>query len=200
MSQSAPPPQRKLARIGLAVLGALVGFILITRLLPGGTGPRADGRAVLERTWDTTAVLGLTLSSPGRFRAVTVPVPEQIRTSVEGMESWGRNAGKTEMRVSRTQFRAGVQLSLEGSAQGAIDAMRASRAVTGLTHQHATTTVSGIPAVRTTSRFQVTGQPAHGEILTVLRGRTLWQVQVLGPETEAREIARRVMESVRMQP
>lgn len=198
MTESAPV--RKMTRIGLAVLGALVGFILITRLLPGGAGSPPDGRAVLERTWDTTAVLGLTVASPGRFRPITVPVPEQIRTAVEKIDSWGRMAGETEMRVSRTEFRPGVPLSLEGSAQGAIDAMRGNPAVTALTHAHAATQVSGLPAVRTTARFQVTGRPAHGEILSLLRGRTLWQVQVLGPEAQAPEVARRVMESVRLQP
>ncbi len=196
MTQS--QPARKMTRIGLAVLGALVGFILITRMLPGG--PRSDGRAVLERTWDTTAVLGLTLSSPGRFRPITVPVPEGIRTAVDKIDSWGRMAGETEMRVSRTQFLDGVPLSLDGSAQGAIEGMRQNPAVTALTHADTATQVSGLPAMRTTVRFQVPSGPAHGEILTLLRGRTLWQVQVLGPQAQAPEVARRVMESVRLQP
>lgn len=196
MSKTAP--QKKMVRIGLAVLGALTAFIVITRLLPGGTGPRADGRAVLERTWDSTDVLGLSFLSPGRFRAITVPVPEHVRTSIDDIQSWGRNAGQTEMRVSRMEYRPGVPLSLEGSAQGAIDAMRQNPAVQSMTHAHARTQVSGIPAVRTTSRFQVQGRPAHGEILTVLRGRTLWQVQVLGPEAEAPGIAQRLMGSVRI--
>ena len=50
-------------------------------------------------------------------------------------------------------------------------------------------------------RFAVRTQPAVGEMLTVLRGHTLWQVQVLGPagaETEA--MAKRVMESAQLQP
>lgn len=197
---SASSPQKKLLRIGLTLAGLVVGFLFITRLMPGGTGPGADGRTVLERQWDTTAVLGLTLLSPGRFRAITIPVPEEIRTSIEDIKSWGRNAGATEMRVSRMEFREGVPLSLEGSAQGAIDAIRNNRAVSGLTFSHARVQVSGLPAVRTTSQFQVEGRPAHGEILTVLRGRTLWQVQVLGPEDEARDIGQRVMESVQLQP
>lgn len=192
-------PVNKMTRIAIAVVGALIGLIVITRLLPGGTGPRADGREVLAREWRDEEVLGLTISSPGRFRAVTIPVPEQMRTAIEKMESWGRNAGETEMRVSRTEFNPGVPLDLEGSAQGAIDAMRGNPAVTQMRHSHARTVVSGVPAVRTTSTFQVEGRPAHGEILSVLRGRTLWQVQVLGPEKDAPEIARRVMESVRLQ-
>lgn len=200
MTDSAPAPLRKIARISLAALGALVGFILLMRLLPGGAGPRADGRAVLARPWSSTEVLGLTVTSPGRFSPITIPVPPEMRTAVEKIESWGRNAGRTEMRVSRTEFRQGVPLNLEGSAQGAIDAMRANPAVTQMTHTHAMTQVSGIPAVRTTARFRVTDDPAHGEILSVLRGRTLWQVQVLGPEADAPEIARRLMESVRLQP
>lgn len=200
MDQSAPAPLRKTTRIALAVVGAVLGFIVITRLLPGGTGPRADVRDVLAREWEPTEVLGLTVASPGRFRPITVPVPAEIRTAIEKIESWGRNAGETELRVSRTLFRAGVPLNLEGSAQGAIDAMRGNPAVTRMTHVHARTAVSGLPAVRTTARFQVQGRPAYGEILSVLRGRTLWQVQVLGPEADAPEIARRVMESVRIEP
>jgi hypothetical protein len=195
-----PAPLRKMARIALAVLGAVVGFIVITRMLPGGARPSADVDAVLARPWTSTEVLGLTLSSPGRFSPITVPVPPEIRTSIEDIASWGRNVGETEMRVSRMEYRQGVPLSLEGAAQGAIDAMRANPAVAGMTHTHARTEVSGIPAVRTTSKFQVNGRPAHGEILSVLRGRTLWQVQVLGPEAHAPEIARRVMESARLQP
>jgi hypothetical protein len=199
MTDSAPAPQRRSRRIALSLLGALA-LIAGGRLLSGIVGPGADGGAVLERTWDSTAVLGLTMASPGRFRPITVPVPAEVRTSIESIESWGRNAGETEMRVSRTEYLAGVPLSLEGSAQGAVDAMRNNPAVAGMTHSHAPAQVSGIPAVHTTSTFQVTGRPAHGEILTVLRGRTIWQVQVLGPQDEAPGIARRLMESVRLQP
>ena len=155
---------------------------------------------MLERQWDTTAVLGLTLLSPGRFRAITVPVPPEIRASLDDIKSWGRNAGETEMRVSRMDFREGVPMDLDKFALGAFDAIRTNRAVSGLTYSHARVQVSGLPAIRTTTQFQVEGRPAHGEILSVLRGRTLWQVQVLGPEDEAPGIAKRVMESVRLQP
>lgn len=193
-----PAPLRKMSRIALAVLGAVVGFIVITRMLPGGTRPREDVDAVLARPWTSTEVLGLTLSSPGRFSPITVETPEQIRPALDDIASWGRNVGETEMRVSRMEYRQGVPLSLEGAAQGAVDAMRANPAVAAMTHSHARTAVSGLPAVRTTSTFKVNGRPAHGEILSVLRGRTLWQVQVLGPEAQAPEIARRVMESAQL--
>jgi hypothetical protein len=46
-------------------------------------------------------------------------------------------------------------------------------------------------------RFTVRDKPAVGEMLTVLRGQTLWQVQVLGPAgPETEDAARRVMDSV----
>lgn len=198
MSKTAPID--KIVRLSVIALGVLVGFVVITRLLPGGTGPRADAREVLQREWRTEEVLGLTLSSPGRFRAITIPVPDAVRASIQDIEHHGRNAGQTEMRVTRIEYRDGVQLGVERSAQGAIEEMRARDAVTGLTHQHATKAVSGLSAVHTTADFRVSDVPAHGEILTVVRGRTLWQVQVLGPSTDAPEIARRVMESVRVQP
>lgn len=199
MTESAPDPLRKMARIALAVLGAVVGFIVLGRMLPGGPAPRGDASAVLASPWDTTSVLGLAFQSPGRFQPITLPVPPEMRTALDWIESWGRNVGRTEMRISRMEYKPGVALSLDGSAQGAIDAMGQNRAVQSLTFAHARTQVSGVPAVRTTSRFTVEGRPAHGEILTVLRGRTLWQLQMLGPEDEAPEIARRVMDSVRIE-
>lgn len=198
MSKTAPI--NKIVRLSVIALGVLVGFVVITRMLPGGTGPRADSRDVLQREWRPEEVLGLTLSSPGRFSAITIPVPEQIRPAIQDIEHHGRNAGQTEMRVTRIEYREGMPLNLEGSAQGAIDAMRANPAVQAMEHRHARTQVSGLPAIRTTSTFRVEDRPAHGEIMTVLRGRTLWQVQVLGPSDATPEIARRVMESVRVQP
>jgi hypothetical protein len=197
---SQPQSLNKTVRIAVLALGALLGFVVITRMLPGGTGPRADTRDVLEREWAPVEVLGLTISSPGRFRAITIPVPDELRASIQDIEHHGRNAGQTEMRVTRIEYLDGVRLGVERSAQGAIEEMRARDAVTGLTHRHAPVQVSGLSGVRTTADFRVGDLPAHGEILTVVRGRTLWQVQVLGPSEDAEEIARRVMESVRVQP
>jgi hypothetical protein len=184
---------RKLGIITAVIILTVILFGVFSRLVPGARVPDAEA-------WKPTQVLGLTVSAPGDFKPIFVPVPQPMRTAVERIESSGRNAGRTELRVSRMEYRAGVPLSLEGSAQGAIDAMRQNPAVSEMTHTHAPAQVSGLPAVRTTSAFQVGGRPAHGEILTVLRGRTLWQVQVLGPRTQAPDIARRLIESVQVQP
>lgn len=192
---STPGRMSPMVRLAVAILGAVIAAAVIGHLA-GGTGPGG----VPDVQWRETEVLGLTVLSTGPFRGMPVPVPDAVRPAIERMESAARDAGDTEMRVSRTEFRAGVPLNLEGSAQGAVDALRGNPAITQMTHSHARTVVSGVPAVRTTSTFHVEGRPAHGEILSVLRGRTLWQVQVLGPEKDAPEIARRVMESVRLQP
>jgi len=200
MNQSAPAALSKTIRVAVAVLGAVIAAIVISRLLPDGIGERGDPRPALEREWKSHPALGLTVRSPARFRAITLPVPPEIRTSIERMESYGRNVGRTEIRISRIEYLPDVPLSLEGSAQGAIDAMRVNPAITQMTYSHARRQVSGLSAVHTTSTFHLEGRPAHGEILTVLRGRTLWQVQVLGPVADTPEIARRVMGSVRVEP
>ncbi|HST63202.1 MAG TPA: hypothetical protein VLK84_31115 [Longimicrobium sp.] len=184
---------RKLGIITVVILLTVVLFAVFSRLVPGARVPAAEAFA-------PTQVLGLSMAAPGPFQPIHVPIPQQVRTSVERIESSGRNAGRTELRVSRMEYKAGVPLSLEGSAQGAVDAVRQNPAVSEMTHTHAPAQVSGLPAVRTTSRFQVSGRPAHGEILTVLHGRTLWQVQVMGPASQAKDIAKRVMESVQVQP
>jgi hypothetical protein len=199
MTEPEKKPASTFTRVALTALAGLFILVVIVRLVPGG-GPRGDARAALASEWKSDEVLGLTVSSPGRLRNITVPVPENIRTSIERMESAGRNVGKTEMRVTRIEYLPNIPLSLDGSAQGAIDAMRVNPAVVGLTHAHARTTVSGVPAIRTTSQFRIQDAPAHGEILTVVRGETLWQVQVLGPSEGTPELARRMMESVRLAP
>jgi hypothetical protein len=199
MTEPEKKPASTFTRVALTALAGLFILVVIVRLVPGG-GPRGDARSALASEWKSGEVLGLTVSSPGRLRNITVPVPENIRTSIERMESAGRNVGKTELRVTRIEYLPNVPLSLEGSARGAVDEMRVNPAVLGLKHTHARTQVSGVPAIHTTNEFRIADQPAHGEILTVVRGQTLWQLQVVGPSEGTPELARRMMESVRLAP
>lgn len=155
--------------------------------------------------WRTVTVAGMSLAAPGRLLQITTEVPAamdpRVRAAVLRIDSYGRSVGKAEMRVSRVTYQPGVPLSLQGSAQGAVDAIRANPAVEGFSHTHGPAEVSGIPGIRTSMRFSVRGEPALGEMLTVLRGQTLWQVQAFGPagaETEA--MGKRVMDSAQLQP
>lgn len=155
--------------------------------------------------WAPTTVAGLTLDAPGRLVQITTQVPAAVdpavRAAVQRIDSYGRNVGDAEMRVSRVIYEPGVPLSLQGSAQGAVDAVRANPAISGFTHTHVAAQASGVPAIRTSMRFAVRNRPGQGEMLTVLRGQTLWQVQVLGPAAaETESLARRVMDSIRLQP
>lgn len=155
--------------------------------------------------WAPRTVGGLTLSSPGRLATITTEVPAAmdpaVRAAVQRIDSYGRSVGRLEMRVSRVIYEPTAALSLRGSAQGAVDAVRANPAISRLDHAHAAVETSGQPAIRTSMRFAVQDRPAMGEMLTVLRGQTLWQVQVLGPAgAEADSIAQRVMESIRLEP
>ncbi|HEX6368378.1 MAG TPA: hypothetical protein VF006_05565 [Longimicrobium sp.] len=155
--------------------------------------------------WAPTTVGGLTLSSPGRLLAITTEVPAAmdpaVRQAVQRIDSYGRTQGEAEIRVSRVIYTPTASLSLQGSAQGAVDAVRGNPAVTGFQHTHAAAETSGQPAIRTSMRMAVQNRPALGEMLTVLRGQTLWQVQVLGPAGAATDsLARRVLDSVQLQP
>jgi hypothetical protein len=155
--------------------------------------------------WAPTTVGGLTISSPGRLLAITTEVPAAmdpaVREAVQRIDSFGRNQGDAEIRVSRVMYTPTAALSLQGSAQGAVDAVRANPAVDGFTHTHAAAETSGQPAIRTSMRMAVQNRPALGEMLTVIRGQTLWQVQVLGPAgAETETLAQRVMDSVQLAP
>jgi hypothetical protein len=155
--------------------------------------------------WAPTTVGGLTLSSPGRLLQITTDVPAAmdpaVRQAVQRIDSYGRTQGQAEIRVSRVTYTPGAALSLRGSAQGAVEAMNANPAVASLRHTHAAAETSGQPALRTSLRMAVQNRPAMGEMLTVVRGQTLWQVQVLGPAAaETDTLARRVMESIRLEP
>ncbi|WP_420127590.1 hypothetical protein [Longimicrobium sp.] len=155
--------------------------------------------------WAPTTVSGLTLSSPGRLLRITTEVPAAldpaVRDAVQRIDSHGRSQGEAEIRVSRVTYTPGVALSLRNSAQGAVDAMRANPAVAGMTHTHAAAQTSGQPSLRTSLRMAVQDRPAMGEMLSVIRGQTLWQVQVLGPATaETDTLAQRVMRSITLEP
>jgi hypothetical protein len=160
----------------------------------------ADGDA-----WAPTAVAGLTLDSPGRLLQITTEVPAAmdpaVRESVKRIDSYGRTVDAAELRVSRVIYEPTAALSLRGSAQGAVAALDANPAVTGLRHTHVGAQTSGVPALRTSLRMAVQNRLAMGEMLTVLRGQTLWQVQVFGPATPGTEaLAKRVMDSIRLEP
>jgi hypothetical protein len=155
--------------------------------------------------WAPTTVSGLTLSTPGRLLRITTEVPAAldpaVREAVERIDSHGRSQGDAEIRVSRVTYTPGAALSLRGSAQGAVDAMRANPVVKEMTHTHAATQTSGQPALRTSMRMAVQDRPAMGAMLSVIRGQTLWQVQVLGPATaETDTLAQRVMRSITLEP
>jgi hypothetical protein len=155
--------------------------------------------------WAPTTVGGLTMSSPGRLLQITTEVPAAmdpaVREAVQRIDSYGRTQGDAEIRVSRVIYTPTSALSLQGSAQGAVDAVRGNPAVANLTHTHVAAETSGQPAIRTSMRMVVQKRPAVGEMLTVLRGHTLWQVQVLGPASpQTDSLAQRVLDSVRLEP
>ena len=155
--------------------------------------------------WAPTTVGGLTISSPGRLLAITTEVPAAmdpaVREAVQRIDSYGRTQGEAEIRVSRVMYTPTAALSLQGSAQGAVDAVRANPAVAGFQHTHAAAETSGQPAIRTSMRMAVQNRPALGEMLTVIRGQTLWQVQVLGPAgPQTDSLATRSLDSVQVAP
>lgn len=155
--------------------------------------------------WAPTTVGGVTLQSPGRLVQITTEVPAAmdpaVREAVQRIDSYGRSVGEVEMRVSRVIYQPTAALSLQGSAQGAVDAVRGNPAVSRFTHAHAGVQTSGVPAIRTSMNFFVRDTRAQGEMLTVLRGQTLWQVQVLGPAgPQTDSIATRVLDSVQLAP
>ena len=178
-----------------AVLATVCALSACDRSRPPGAG----------RDWAPTTVAGLTLETPGRLVQITTEVPAAtdpaVRAAVQRIDSYGRTVGDAELRISRVIYNPGVQLSLRGSAQGAVDAVRANPVISAFSHTHVGAETSGVPAIRTSMRFGVRNRPGQGEMLTVLRGQTLWQAQVLGPATpQTDSLARRVLDSVRLQP
>jgi hypothetical protein len=177
-------------------------FIALPLLLAACDRSRGGARA---GEWAPTTVGGITMQSPGRLVAITTEVPAAmdpaVRDAVQRIDSYGRAVGDAELRVSRVTYQPTAQLSLRGSAQGAVDAVRGNPAVSRVTHAHASVQTSGVPAIRTSMNFFVRDTRAQGEMLTVLRGQTLWQVQVLGPANpQTDSLATRVIESVQLQP
>jgi hypothetical protein len=181
---------------------ALALFVALPVLLAACDRSRGGARA---GEWAPTTVGGITLQSPGRLAQITTEVPAAmdpaVREAVLRIDSYGRRVGPAEVRVSRVTYAPAAQLSLRGAAQGAVDAVRGNPVVSRFTHAHASVQTSGVPAMRTSMNFFVRSERAQGEMLTVLRGHTLWQVQVLGPATpQTDSLATRVIDSVQLEP
>jgi hypothetical protein len=181
------------------VLASSAALLVLLAACDTSRGGAAKGE------WAPTTVGGLTLNSPGRLVGITTEVPAAmdpaVRQAVKRIDSYGRTEGDVEMRVSRVIYEPTAALSLQGSAQGAVDAVRGNPVVTRFTHAHAGVQTSGVPAIRTSMNFFVRNTRAQGEMLTVLRGQTLWQVQVLGPASaQTDSIATRVLDSVQLAP
>jgi hypothetical protein len=161
--------------------------------------------AAKREQWGPVTVAGITLATPGRLLQITTEVPAAldpaVREMVQRIDSYGRTIDDTEIRVSRVIYRPQAVLSAESSAQSALNAVRENPAIEKFTHAQARVQTSGAPSVRTSMRFDVRGQAAMGEMLTVLRGQTLWQVQVLGPvNPQTDSTAERVMQSIQLAP
>jgi hypothetical protein len=186
---------KSISRSLAAVLAIACALAACDRSRPAGAG----------NAWAPTTVAGLTLSTPGRLLQITTEVPAAmdpaVRAAVQRIDSFGRSVGKAEVRVSRVIYQPGVPLSLQGSARGAVEAIHSNPAITGFSHTDSAVETSGQPALRTSMRMAVKDKPAVGEMLTVIRGQTLWQVHVLGPAgPETQTLAQRVMDSVRLEP
>jgi len=186
---------RSIPRISAALLALACTLAACDRSRPPGT----------INQWAPTTVGGITLDAPGRLLQITTEVPAAmdpaVREAVQRIDSYGRTQGEAEIRVSRVIYQPTAALSLQGSAQGAVDAVRGNPAVTRFSHAHAGVQTSGLPSIRTSMHFYVRDAAAQGEMLTVLRGQTLWQVQVLGPAgPQTDSLATRVLDSVQVAP
>jgi hypothetical protein len=196
---------RKVAWLALAVtlvVGSIAGAV--------GTelGRKASGAlfgessaGVLARPWPSVEVAGLRLLAPDEFRANELQMSAEDQAAVQAMvhefETFQSGAGPVEVMVSRAIYKADVQVSLEGAAEGAVS--RSARAVGSADHAHemSWTEVSGVPAIRTSATFSVEGRQGRTESLTFSRSQELWQIQTVFPASpNAEAIAQRLLESV----
>jgi hypothetical protein len=171
-------------------------FLVIAACTPGDTD---RSRAALPEGWRRTEIVGLTLAVPGPLGLRTVELPAEAEAALEEMQSYSVRGDSLEVAVTRGTYREGVPVDVMGSARGAVDGLRGHPGVSDMTYSHARTEVSGIPAVRTAWQNRYGGYHLQGEILTILAGRVLWQVEVTGtagPSTA--ETAASVLESVRI--
>ncbi|HEX2079238.1 MAG TPA: hypothetical protein VHG08_16045 [Longimicrobium sp.] len=179
-------------------LAALAALPAVGGCTPGDAG--GSGRA-LPAGWERTEVLGLTLAAPGRFGLRTIELPKDVEATLEEMQSYSVRTDSLEVAVTRGTYLEGLPVELMGSARGAVEALRSHPGVSDMTYSHAQTEVSGVPAVRTAWQNRFGGHHLQGEILTILLGRVLWQVEVTGGAGETTsEAASTVLESVRIAP
>jgi hypothetical protein len=171
-----------------------VALLLVAACAGGdapGRGARADAPPPPPAGWVRDTVLGLSLALPGPVQLRTVELPEALEERLEEMQSYRAAGDSLRVTITRAVYRPGQAMDLRSSAEGSIAAMQAMPGVAGLQYQHTQAQVSGVPAVRTAWSALAGGEYLmRGEFVSILRERTLWQVQTSGPagvrtETEA---------------
>lgn len=186
----------------LVLAGVLVALIVLTlagrKLLKAHSAP-LSGDEPLE--WREHQVGGVVLEAPGDFQGMNVDFGSADEL-IEKADAHKFASRPLEIQVIRILYKEGIELSLEGSVQGSIDGFAHQPGLQNLKHKKAACTVSGKPAMR----VSITANRGRGVIclegLTILDGRTLYQIQALYEmgDRHAAEYSQRIFGSIKVAP
>jgi hypothetical protein len=178
-------------------LAAMVAFVTIS--FPA---------CVKQKTWATRDITDITVEAPYSFGPgpdVRGSLPQAVRDALEYFEVVDTgDASDPRITISRIAYKSGVQVSLDGATNGAMNGAMASLAKTaGDANPKFTSsslTIDGLQARKATYTGSAKGSSIHLDGVFVQNGQKIWQVQVITTgDSSATDIAR-IVDSVHMKP
>jgi hypothetical protein len=211
-----PRPQSP-ARKTLTILG-LVGAIVVVLIaaaigkVVGRQGTKAlfnrDSTSVTahftEAQWQRRTLQDISLQSPFDFDVgpdVSARIPQAVRDAIEYFEIFqNRGGGTFGVTISRFAYKPHVEVSLDGTVQGAMTQAAAAAGDSDPQYSSTTTTISGLEARRASYQGKVSGRTMQIEAAFIRRGQKFWQVQVIFLSPSSAGDASRILESITITP
>lgn len=124
----------------------------------------------------------LKIKLPSRPSLVNMDVPVSARNSITSHEVYLSKLGELGIQISHiksTQFDA----NMDRSCDGAISAVNKMNGVSSLTSSKEASETDGFPSTRYTINFKLYEHSARTYGLVFTRGRDLWVIQIIAPDT-----------------
>ena len=207
-------PTRKLLTV-LGTVGAIVVILIAAAI--GKVVGRQGAKAILNRdsassapvrfteaAWTRRTIQDITFDAPFDFGAgpdITARIPQAVRDAIDYFETYQSRASSSfAVSVSRIAYKPKIEVSLDGSVQGAMTQAAAAAGDSNPQYSSSTTTISGLDARTASYQGKVSGRTMHIEAAFIRHGQKLWQVQVIFLSDASAGDASRLLRSIIITP
>lgn len=151
--------------------------------------------------WSGRHLADLILNAPGEFQDMPVDLGSLAEVLVDA-KGYKYTSHDLEIQVIRNRYKDGVDLSLAGSVQGAVDGVARTPGLRNFKHKEWSSSISAKPAMRVSISANRYSDGIRMEGLTILDGQTLYQVELMfrSGDLHESEYIGKILDSARIDP